>query len=875
MSSQTFTSSGTFNVPTGVTSVNVLVVAGGGGGGCAYGGGGGGGGVIANSSFTVTSGASVTVTVGAGGSGSASYAARGANGGNSAFGSLTAVGGGGGDSFTILAGGASGGSGGGGNGSATSQTAGGSGTSGQGNAGGQAAYAAGGGGGGASAAGGAAAGSEIGGIGGNGFTSSISGSSQVYSGGGGGGTDTSGTSGSGGTGGGGHGGGASGAASASYYGGGGGGGSGASEAGGNGYQGIVIVSWIQPPNYVVGPASSTTNHVALFADATGALIKDGGALATVATSGAYTDLSGRPTALPPNGSAGGDLGGTYPNPTVAALHETSGPTQLVVGSVPDGTFLKRNGTALIGATPSGAGNVTGPGSATDGNLALFNGTSGTVIKDGGNPANGSLSWAFSTLQATRYTLPLVTGYPGSGTCTLDLSAQNNILITVTGDITFVGANRAAGFKNWLMLKNTSGAARTLTWPAWTASLSELPSRIANGQTLEVLITCTGTSVSDVVAYFSGPLPSGGAKFARLGKSSSASYEMAWYGPDEFNVLDYGAAGTNASVTTAAINAAIADLNAAGGGTLRIPYNPTSGNGTYLLSAALTQITVPCSILGDGVFQSLGGTMLIQTATNTPVLNIQTLGACLIANICFNGGGTQPAVLLTGPNIQSVIRECCFIGGEVGLWLDAGGLVIRDCLFGCNYGIQATNSGSLDAGLGLIQGCTFNSTICGVQSFVDGIQILGNAFGANQWAFIWQSTDGSHLADIWFEGNHVENQTVGCISLRGPATNGSFVRVIIADNEFAPASNTTTLDIVTGCSNWLSLVTITGNVFDQYENFAINLANASVVSIAGNVFKGSGTAVNIAASCSNGSCGSTNRFAGSGTSLVNNGGFVTT
>lgn len=105
-----FKTSGTFT-PNFSGNVEVLVVAGGGGGGMDMGGGGGGGGVLSSTSYAVTAGTPITVTVGAGGYGAPSgntyrtdgvgpqpnghqFTVSATNGGNSVFGSLTALGGG-------------------------------------------------------------------------------------------------------------------------------------------------------------------------------------------------------------------------------------------------------------------------------------------------------------------------------------------------------------------------------------------------------------------------------------------------------------------------------------------------------------------------------------------------------------------------------------------------------------------------------------------------------------------------------------------------------------------------------------------------------------------------------------------------------------
>ena len=187
--SHKFTSSGTW-VNTGVTSVDVLIVAGGGGGGADNAGGGGAGGMLVQTSVPVSA-QSYPITVGGGGNGSVvshgdagPYATSGGN--STAFG-YTANGGGNGAS-SGSANASPGGSGGGGGQEAASST-GGTGTSGQGNNGGNGANMSGGGGGGKGGAGqnGNVRGSQRGGNGGAHATNNYeTGSNQNYAAGGGG-----------------------------------------------------------------------------------------------------------------------------------------------------------------------------------------------------------------------------------------------------------------------------------------------------------------------------------------------------------------------------------------------------------------------------------------------------------------------------------------------------------------------------------------------------------------------------------------------------------------------------------------------------------------------------------------------------------------
>ena len=271
---QSITAAGafTFNVPVGITSVQVLAIGGGGSGGTQVGGGGGAGGMVEHSTYPVSPGGTVAGNVGRGGlghptdsgyvgfqgqPGSPSGGNHASPGENTTFGNITANGGGAGGNHTGPSpqSGQSGGSGGGGGSSGGQQPGGpatqgpsGGGT-GYGNAGGHGHNSwSGGGGGGAGGGGSNASSGNNAGPGGSGRSNSITGSSVTYAGGGSGGQPGGTRPSPGGPGGGGFGGtgpgeNVGGQPGTDGKGGGGGGVRDASAGAGDGGRGIVIVKY--------------------------------------------------------------------------------------------------------------------------------------------------------------------------------------------------------------------------------------------------------------------------------------------------------------------------------------------------------------------------------------------------------------------------------------------------------------------------------------------------------------------------------------------------------------------------------------------------------------------------------------------------------
>ncbi|MGY6561780.1 MAG: glycine-rich domain-containing protein [Luteibaculaceae bacterium] len=249
----------TFDVPAGVSELDVLIVAGGGGGGTSTGfssagsGGGGAGGLIFRLNYAVTPSTTINITVGNGGAPGPVGQNSGINGQNSLFDGLVALGGGGGIGANGR--GNNGGSGGGSRGNVTggtglqpTSTSGGSGNNG-GTIGGSPTGAPASGGGGAGGAAETLAGlnGERGGNGGVGLELDITGALVFYAGGGGGGTSQTVTPvGTGGLGGGGNGGNNTIVPTAGAANSGGGGGCGNNNRqGAAGGSGIVIIRYVE------------------------------------------------------------------------------------------------------------------------------------------------------------------------------------------------------------------------------------------------------------------------------------------------------------------------------------------------------------------------------------------------------------------------------------------------------------------------------------------------------------------------------------------------------------------------------------------------------------------------------------------------------
>ena len=319
------------------------------------------------------------------------------------------------------------------------------------------------------------------------------------------------------------------------------------------------------------------------------------------------------TCIAASGAAGGDLTGTYPNPTIAKLQ---GKTLTVSATPTTGAVLQYNGSAFVDGLITNASlqggtfaNITGTGALTSGSIGSGFGN----INIGANTFTGNGS-GLTNLNGSNISSGTVANARLVGSGALTVTAGNGL--SGGGSVALGGSTTLSAVYGSLVNTAVQGST-TLVCPSGTGNLTGSGNTI----TLGTGGTCNAIGITNSPT-FSGTLAVQGANALTLGTASANTGAIVFQGSSGTGTLTLqGPATPNAGNYTLSIPAITGNANICTDNSVCAGYAASTG-GNYI--AKNTNDTSSASYLGD---------LLGLTNTNT--------GAAGVLNL--NNSGTNSAL----------------------------------------------------------------------------------------------------------------------------------------------------------------------------------------------------------------------------------------